>query len=285
MKRVILLLLTAGFFSTAYGQDKSLLYEVSGKELTQPSYLYGTFHLVCPADLKVTDATQKALTHSKQVYLEIDFDDPALQMNMMKAMLLGDGKSLKSLMKADDYAILDNYLQKHVGADLTKMGMLKPVALLSVMFVSMLKCQPSSYDMTFAQMAGKDGKEVLGLETVDDQMAALDKVPLEDQLKELVEMARKPDEAEKELTTIIAAYKAQDLPQLMKLMNESKFDSDTKRFEEELLVKRNNNWIPVIEKAAHAKPTFFAFGAGHLGGPSGVVTLLRQKGYTVKPLQ
>jgi len=70
----------------------------------------------------------------------------------------------------------------------------------------------------------------------------------------------------------------------MKLMRESKFDSDTKGFEDEILDKRNQNWIPIIEKAAHDKSTFFAFGAAHLAGEKGVVSLLRAKGYTVKPL-
>src|SRR5215510_5113157 len=92
MKRLIVALLTAGFFTVAYAEDKALLYQVTGKDLTQPSYLYGTFHLVCPADLKITDATQKALSESKQLYLEIDFDDPSLQSTMMQRMLLGGAK-------------------------------------------------------------------------------------------------------------------------------------------------------------------------------------------------
>jgi uncharacterized protein YbaP (TraB family) len=71
----------------------------------------------------------------------------------------------------------------------------------------------------------------------------------------------------------------------MKLMRESKFDAESEGFEEELLDKRNAAWIPVIEKAAREKATFFAFGAGHLGGDKGVINLLRRSGYTVRPLR
>jgi uncharacterized protein YbaP (TraB family) len=284
MKKLLVAFLTAGFFTVANAQDKALLYQVSGKDLAQPSYLYGTFHLVCPADLKISDATQKALSETKQLYLEIDFDDPSLQSTMMQSMLLGGGKTLKDYLKPDDFTLLDAYLKRHVGNGLGQLGGLQPIALLSAMYVSLMKCQPSSYDLTFAQLAGKDGKEVLGLETVQDQLDVLGKVPIEQQLQGLVEMARQPDEAQKELTALIAAYKVQDLDLLMKLMRESKFDSDTKGFEDEILDKRNANWIPIIEKAALAKSTFFAFGAAHLAGPKGVVSLLRAKGYTVKPL-
>jgi uncharacterized protein len=165
------------------------------------------------------------------------------------------------------------------------MGKMKPIALSSFLLANLLKCEPASLDLTFAQLAGRDGKEVLGLETLEQQMAALDTVPVEEQIKGLVDVARQPEVAMKEVATLIAAYKAQDLPQLMKLMNESKFSGDVEGFEEELLNKRNRNWIPTIEKAVHDRPTFFAFGAGHLGGPNGVVSLLRQKGYTVKAVQ
>jgi len=285
MKKAILILLTAGLFSAAYAQEKALLYEVSGKDLAQPSYLYGTFHLVCPTDLQLTGATRKALTVAKQLYLEIDFDDPALQTTMMKAMMLSDGKNLRDFLKPDDYTALDTYMRQNLGAGLAQMGTLRPMALLSVMFVSILKCQPASYDQTFAQLAGQDKKEVFGLETIEQQMALLDRVPLDEQLKGLVDIARKPDEARKEITNLLAAYKAQDVALLMKLMRDSKFDRETAGFEEELLDKRNRNWIPVIEKAARDKSTFFAFGAGHLGGTNGVVSLMRQKGYTVKAVQ
>ena len=56
-------------------------------------------------------------------------------------------------------------------------------------------------------------------------------------------------------------------------------------YEDLLLVRRNRNWIPVMGEMMMAKPTFFAVGAGHLGGDEGVVALLREAGYTVKPLK
>jgi uncharacterized protein YbaP (TraB family) len=51
-----------------------------------------------------------------------------------------------------------------------------------------------------------------------------------------------------------------------------------------LLSDRNHNWIPVIGEEAKKRPTFFAFGAGHLGGENGVINLLRKAGFTVKPI-
>lgn len=272
--------------ANAQNRDNALLYELTGPGITKPSYLYGTFHLVCPTDLNITDATKKAIDSTQQVYLELDMDDPALMQGMMKAMTMTDGKNLKGLLKPDDYTVLDNYLKQKLNMNLAQMSTMKPVALLSLLYMTVLPCQPASYDLTFAQMAAKDKKEVLGLETLDAQLAALNKIPVQEQLKGLVEMARKPEQAKKEFNDLLTAYKAHDLTKMMAMMKTSQFGGgDIAQFEDSLLGERNANWISVIEKAAKEKPTFFAFGAGHLGNAKGVVNLLRKKGYTVKAVE
>lgn len=279
------LLVAGSLVGTASAQDKALLYEVSGNGLTKPSYLYGTFHLVCPTDLNITDATKKAIGDAQQVYLELDMDDPAMMQGMMKAMMMTDGKTVRDYLSADEYALLSDYFKQKMNMNLDQMGKMKPIGLMSMMYMTVLPCQPASYDMTFAQMAGQDKKEVLGLESVEAQLAALDKIPMKEQLQGLVDMAKKPDEAKKEFNDMLTAYKAHDLAKMMSMVKTSQFAGNTVEFEDKLLNERNANWIPVIEKAAREKPTFFAFGAGHLGNEKGVVNLLRKKGYTVKAVE
>ena len=208
-------------------------------------------------------------------------DDPALQSTMMKSMMFTDGKTVKDYMSAEESTLLDTYLQKTPGMSLAALAAVKPFGLYSFMIIRALGCQPASYDLTLMQLATKDKKEVLGLERVEDQMAIFDKIPMDKQVKMLVDMARKPDEAKLDLAKLIAAYKAQDLTAMMKQLKESKYQG-LAGFEADLLDKRNQNWIPIIEKAAAATPTLFAFGAGHLAGDKGVVALLRKQGYTVK---
>ncbi|WP_018619909.1 TraB/GumN family protein [Spirosoma luteum] len=280
------LLLAGSLSGNVQAQDSALLYEVTGPGLSQPSYLYGTFHLICPNDLVITEAMKKAMGSTQQVYLELDMDDPAMMGSMQKAMLMPNGKTVKDLLKPDDYTVLDTYLKQKMSMGLAQLGMLKPIGLLSMMYMTMLPCQPASYDMTFAQMATTDKKEVRGLESLDDELAALDKIPLEEQLKGLVDMAKNPDEAKREFMNMIELYKSHDLTKLMNTMKTSQFSGgDFTQFEESLLADRNTKWIPVIEKAAKEKPTFFAFGAGHLGNQKGIINLLRKGGYTVKAVE
>lgn len=279
------LLLAGLLVGQVKAQDNALLYEVTGNGLTTPSYLYGTFHLVCPTDLNITDATKKAVGDAQQVYLELDMDDPAMMQGMMKAMMMPDGKTVKDYLSAEDYTLLENYFKEKMNMNLGQMGKMKPIGLMSMMYMTVLPCQPASYDLTFAQMAGKDKKEVLGLESLDAQLAALDKIPMKEQLKGLVDMAKKPEQAKNEFNNLLSAYKAHDLSKMMNMIKTSQFAGNTTEFEDKLLGERNVNWIPVIEKAAKEKPTFFAFGAGHLANDKGVVNLLRKKGYTVKAVE
>ncbi|GAB3956488.1 TraB/GumN family protein [Spirosoma harenae] len=279
------LLLTGVCTINTNAQDKALLYKILGAGLTHPSYLYGTFHIVCPNDLIITDSTKKAINEAQQVYLELDLDDPAMMSGMMRAAMMTDGTTIKDYLSKEDYTILDNYLKQKTNMSLSQMEMMKPIGLMSMIYMGILNCQPASYDMTFMQMAQKDKKEIFGLESLDAQLAALNKIPMETQLKSLVDMARKPEEASKEFQDFLDAYKAHDLAKLMKQMKSSQYDGGMNGYESDLLDKRNASWIPVIEKAAQEKPTFFAFGAGHLGSENGVINLLRKKGYTVTPIQ
>jgi UDP-3-O-acyl-N-acetylglucosamine deacetylase len=61
-------------------------------------------------------------------------------------------------------------------------------------------------------------------------------------------------------------------------------DGSSAEFEKILLTNRNKNWIPIMEEMILEKPTLFAVGAGHLGGPNGIIRLMIEKGYTLSPV-
>jgi uncharacterized protein len=267
--------------SGAFGQDTSLFYEVTGNGLPGPSYLYGTFHMVCPADLAVSEGTKRAFAATQQLYLELDLDDPTQTVEMQKAIALPVGKTARDYLTHTDYDLLDTYLRKASGIGMDLVGNVKPLGLTSLIYMGMLNCEPESYDLTFAQLAKDTQKEVHGLESLEAQLTALDKKPLDAQYAELVSLARNPADAQMEFRQLLAAYKTGDLTKLSVLIKTSRFSGDAEAMEENLLNARNIRWLPIMEQALKTKPTFFAFGAAHLIGEKGVVALLRQQGYTV----
>ncbi|HJD92880.1 TraB/GumN family protein, partial [Bacteroides coprosuis] len=48
---------------------------------------------------------------------------------------------------------------------------------------------------------------------------------------------------------------------------------------------RNQSWIPLLEQFLSSQTCFIAVGALHLPGSNGVIHLLKEKGYTVEPIQ
>jgi len=262
--------------------EKSLLWEISGKGLGKPSYLYGTIHIICPTDMILTEQMQAKLKSTEQLSLEIDMDDPDMMMTMLRVMPMKDGASLQTLLSPADYQTVSNYFRQNLGMDLTMVQTWKPIMLTSLLYTKLADCKPQSYEETFMKMAKEQGKEIIGVETLEEQLAVFDKIPYKKQAELLVQGITDIDKSKKEFAQMIAAYKKQDLDGFEKIFKESEQGLD--EFADVLLLQRNKSWIPVIEREAKEKPTFFAVGAGHLGGKQGVIQLLRQQGYTVKPV-
>ncbi len=279
MKTIQILLLCLVAHLTQ-AQQNALLWKVSGNGLTKPSYVYGTIHVICPKDYFMTDSTKAAFQKAEQVYMELDMDDPSMMANMTKTMLLTNGKTMKDYLKPEDYLLLSDYFKQKMGMSLDQMAGMKPFTLMSMLYMTLLSCQPQSYELIFTQMATNAKKELLGLETVEFQMGVFDQIPYEKQAELLADMVRKKDDSSKEFGDMVALYKKQDLAGLLKLMDNSEWDFNG--YEDILLANRNASWIPLMENAMQEKATFFAVGAGHLGGSKGVLELLAKKGYTVK---
>ena len=283
---LISLIFSSLYFTQLYGQkeDKSLLYEISGNGLSQPSYLYGTIHIICKDDFIMNEITKQRFSETQQVYLEIDMDDPKTMPNMMKNMYMTDGSTLKTLMSDADYQKVSQFFKDSLKTNIGTMDKMKPFVLSSMTVPKLIACPSQSYEETFMKMAKNESKEILGLETVEEQFGAIDKMGMKKQADlMLVKMIENWDEGKQTLKQMIINYKNQDVEALLEDMSKSRM-SDA-NFQEDLLVTRNQNWIPKIQKITKEKPTCFAVGAGHLGGKKGVIALLRNEGFTVKPVK
>lgn len=287
MKNKIIVFLALFFqLSQTYAQQtqKGLLWEISGNGLSQPSYIFGTIHLICPDKFFVPKGTEEKFKAAQQVFLEIDMDDPQMMMKTQKLMMSGDGKKLKDIMNESDYKAFNEYFKKNVGMDVTMFGPAKPLLYMSVAMMKSTGCpMPKSYEEYFVKEAKTEKKEVLGLETIEEQIAVMDKATTEQQVAWLMEIVNETEKGNETYKQMIDLYAKQDIEALTKMISEQMVGM--KGMEEEMLDKRNRNWIPVIEQNIKQKSTFFAVGAGHLGGEKGVLKLLRNQGYTIKSME
>jgi uncharacterized protein len=284
MKKILLLVFGLfSIFNQAQPLEKALLWKISGNGLTQPSYIFGTIHATCDATLDA--ATLKALEETKQLYLEIDMDDPMLQMQMMQGMTMKNGVTISSLVSEEEFVVIDEFLQKNIGMSAKMINTFKPFMLNSMLLPKLLDCEFQSVEMELMKVTKAQNEEVYGLETIGDQLQVFDKIPYQDQVNELLKTAKSDLSKEKaEMKKIMDVYKTKDIEKMLVVMDESDntISADNK---DVLLVNRNRNWIPVIEKVIKSTPTFFGVGAAHLAGDDGVIKLLRKQGYKVEAVK
>ncbi len=286
MKRVLLLLVFCMLSIATPAQvpvENSLLWEISGRGLAKPSYLFGTIHLICPTDFSLSDSLKSTLSRTQQVALEMDMDDPGMMAGMMKTMNMTAGNELKKLVTEQEYQRLDRFFKDSVHVGLTMFERAKPFVLMGPLFNTVLDCQPQSYEMALVELAGKQKSEVIGIETLEEQMAIFDTIPYKDQAKMLLTLIDSLPSARKEFKSLVALYKTQNINELYGMTLKSEFGMEGN--EEVMLFARNQKWIPRIRRIASAKPTFFAVGAAHLGGERGVIALLRREGFVVRAVK
>ena len=238
--------------------------------------------MLCPGDYLWTGAMKTSLATCDKVCFELDMDDPGLLAAAGAGMMDTSGKSLRDYFSPEQYARLRQFVLDSLGADLSMMQMMKPVMLQTLFLTKAVNCAfPVSYEANIMEEARKSRKEVIGLETVEEQLDVFQSIPDDSAASMVLKMADSFAESRHEFAQMLASYKAQDLPALYTLVSQSEELGDQLGA---FLDDRNKKWISRIERHAQAGPVFFAVGAAHLYGEAGVISLLRKQGYTLTPV-
>ncbi|MBC5774162.1 TraB/GumN family protein [Pontibacter sp. KCTC 32443] len=266
-------------------QPKALLWEITGQGLKQPSYLFGTIHAICPENYFLSPAVKEKLSKAERLSLEVDMDAPNFMAELQQAAVLPSGTTLRSFFSEADYKLLSSHFKQTLEINLDQLERMKPFMLHSMLLSQLTECQAVSYEQSLMEIAQTQGKEVIGLETVGEQLSAIDEMPANVQAAMLTKMINNMEEARQTYRTMVKLYLQQDLSGLDALSRKEYNNEEYHLYEQAFLVNRNKRWIPVMEREARIEPTFFAVGAGHLTGENGLLELLRKRGYTVTPVQ
>lgn len=265
-------------------RGKSLLWEITGKGLSKPSYFFGTMHLMCAEDAELTETVISLIKEVDQIYLEVDMDNAAELLSGILDLRSKTGKTLQATLNSDDYNRVKNFFEKyHPRVPFSVLELQPPLMISASLFELLLPCeQTNGVEIKIIDEAYKEKKETKGLETIAFQSSLFDSIPYEDQAKDLVKSIDSLEKNRKMMNEMIQIYKDQDIEKLYSLSTND--ESCISNYMELLLYKRNRNWVSQFHTIAKDSSTLFAVGAGHLGGDKGILQLLRQQGYTVKAL-
>lgn len=279
LKTARLLCMLSSCFLTSISHGQSLLWEISGNGLDKASYLFGTIHLTC-GDYKLDKKVSGAMSKTNAVYFEIDMDDPQLLLTMQRHALNKDLKNLQDELTPEQTKQINQFLVRHYGEDLSKMGIMKPFALLSMILIKNTPCEKlSSVEQMLLSESQKRKIDVHGLESIAYQIGLFDSIPVADQVSWILEAVSESYSDQYE--AMVTAYRNEDLDELERLITESPGMAD---YQDLLLTRRNQDWIPIMIAQMEQEPVFFAVGAGHLTGQNGLIQLLLDKGYQLEPV-
>jgi len=141
-------------------------------------------------------------------------------------------------------------------------------------------------DQRLAKDALAEGKTLKGLETLIEQISALDSLPVEPQIQGLVQTVELGDKLTDVIETMSQLYLAGDTGMIMPMMRaaapETTADAQAYAdFEQRIIVDRNHVMATRAAPILADGNIFMAVGALHLAGPEGVVELLRKEGFSV----
>ncbi|MBK9737421.1 MAG: TraB/GumN family protein [Saprospiraceae bacterium] len=270
--------------------EHALLWQINGPGISKPSYLYGTIHIIGANDYFLPKGTMAAIEASKKVVFEIDMNemtDISKIMGLMKKVMMKDGKTLKDLISNEEYTIVSDHFKK-MGLPIFMLERMQPMLLTVFAYGDMdpsgLKSgHMKSYEMEFFELSKSASKTTGGLESIDFQIGLFDEIPYENQAKMLVEAIKSSDTNDDGFKKMTEMYVSQNIDAMVEMISQE--ENEIAGYEDKLLYQRNKNWIPLIIEAAKKEETFFAVGAGHLGGPIGVIHLLRRAGMKVTPVK
>jgi len=254
-------------------------------------YLLGSFHLL-PTNYRWYDGIiRRSFEGADRLVLETDINPKgmaAIQGLIAKNAFFGPQDSLKNHLDDDHYRKLLNKTATLLKANEASVNRMKPWVMalqLSVAAVVGSGMDPNSgVDKYLQSRAKQAGKPVSGLETPRDQMMALIDHPLSVQVAMLTDTLDKLDDFKSYINSYLAAWASGNPDRMVKTMVDDM--SENPAMYQALLVSRNRNWLPAVERyLTVGKTTFIVVGAAHLVGPDGIVRMLRDKGYKVEKIQ
>lgn len=266
--------------------------EGSGK----PVYLLGSIHVLRHQNYPLESPLEEAFDQARVVAFEIDLEQaqammlrpPAPPPPKAKPRRPGPGeatapRSVKGQLTTATHESLVHYLEG-MGLPGTILDPLPPplaAGLLVQLELHQLGFEPEwGVDAYFYRRARKYGKTVVPLETIDEQLRALDTLSDHGSDALIAATLESVTTMRTGMRDLIRAWKGGELERLWTLLNGSLYDRP--EVYQRVLVDRNLAWMPKIEALVSGDvPALVVVGTGHLIGTDGVVAMLRAKGYTV----
>lgn len=269
---------------------RPLLWKVSDGD--NEIYLLGAFHALKPGDYPLAAGVDAAFADAERVAFELppeQMEAAAVQEKLLAAARLPAGASLRERLSPRGWQQLQRYAQRRALS-------LQAYSGFEPWLVSLLISLREMAQIGFDAQLGLDralmaraqgaGKPTLGLETADEQIAALDGMSPLEQQQMLEDALDGIDGLRAEIDSLHRLWRDGDEPGLTR-ETIGEFRRKYPQLYARINIARNRAWLPKLQAlldGERSDDTLVVVGSMHLLGEDGLVALLRAKGYRVERL-
>lgn len=259
----------------------SLLWKIQWQGQVEPSYVLGTLHSPCEeAFLHIRDWCA-VLDECALFVSELSSDQFQTRQTLADLLSLPEGQKLSDLLPEKHYFKLRKIFLKASGLNLDQMQHLLPAIISEYVLQALLPSElPYSLDSYLHDYAQRKGKPIRNLETVAEQGRLLHRIPLAQQLRDLLNLGKNIKKHRRDLYKMVELYATGDHQALFKAAKKNLGGS--RRI---LLYERNARMVKQIVEWSNEGQNFFcAIGAAHLAGQKGILRLLKLAGAKISPV-
>jgi len=285
MKEILLVVMLLVFPRENLNAESMIWKVEKGSEVV---YIGGTIHLLRESDYPLPEEFLNAFANADILVLEADMGQLKsleVQQKIMAGATYPPGEGLDQVLSKEAYDALAEYCQQN-GLPLVALNQFKPsLVSLTILGLEMQKLGLSvelGIDINFYQRAVSEGKNLIYIETIDEQIAYIlamgEGQESEFMLKGLSDLHKMPEQFE----DMIQYWKTGDDDKMEDLIL-AEFREEYPELYESLIKGRNELWLPQIEALfLTEEDELVLVGAGHLIGEEGIITMLKERGYSVE---
>ena len=253
-------------------------------------FLLGSVHLLRSGDHPIPSVIYSAYEEAETLIMEMDMDDVDVieaQALITELGLIRDGNTLRDLMGPGGWAQAEALAAR---ADLPLAMLAGSKPWLAAITVEQLMLTRIGFDPAYgieshmADRAAADEKEILGLESMRQQLEFLDNMSLESQRALLLQSLEESADLGTIMDELVAAWRHGDVEFLEQNML-AQIRRHPELFET-IVVERNRDWVARIEELLGERDDYLMIvGALHLIGDEGVPALLTGRGHDVTQMR
>ena len=249
-------------------------------------WLLGSVHYLRQQDYPLPNVIDDLYRLADSLVMELDPDnlDPlVMQSGLIRAGKLPNSKSLRTVI---DEKVYDLTMARatELGPPISLLERFEPwLVALTLMDISMSKFGYQSskgLEQYFLHRSGEDGKPIIGLESLSDQIGIFDALSWQDQQALLIQTLIDLESPEENMTRLLRAWREGNLEELTAELR-GNFEH-MPYMETALISARNQRWVIQLERLLNDGGRYLVVvGALHLVGKNSVINLLAERGHEV----